>query len=602
MTVMHHPLPSPEYTGDSDSDSDIIHELERKRRQLDEEVARFRAQKDKEFRDFEAELKARRRQKRAQQHSQRNNASNYYEFTKNSPSATPPTASMLSGCEKKIKSHNNHHGYRQSEPMKLIKSTVGSKVTPPTICLDKLNIKGESILQSHANALPTPTTPTLLASMPSIGRKDALTSTEEKYTSSDSASIHSEPPRDKPPLSPGEKSQEQTFAGLFAPAFLPLLDARNDRNQIDRPIEGTQTEPASPIEQSLTIDSVSMQSCSLPTESLMSESLQVPNTRRAYTSPIVNRGTLPPIIRNINGRKRVSGKRKHVTFQLADRAIVEPSSSYEEGLSPNDISSDRTASNNSTPSISSREHSESPQRPPIQRRNTPRDPFGRGKRDYTPISTPECEVGMSMGDLLLGDDDESQAVEEHKAAKEEDGYFSPRHGSHSPAFPSPSKTTSFDTANPNSYGGKRATSSSSHSPSRKTACENASGPHKPGYGYTPKSPRFSPLTSPTPRPSQMQSLYPGHLEEDFLSTNNNVCFFELDEELDSPTAGIPRPDQPEDKEDDVEPSAKDGKKSQDRDYRHGYGAPDEIQTGTSVPINIVRPGSLSNSWVGTFGH
>jgi len=35
-----------------------------------------------------------------------------------------------------------------------------------------------------------------------------------------------------------------------------------------------------------------------------------------------------------------------------------------------------------------------------------------------------------------------------------------------------------------------------------------------------------------------------------------------------------------------------------------YGRPGESQMrlGTSVPIDIVRPGSISNSWVGTFGH
>lgn len=82
-----------------------------------------------------------------------------------------------------------------------------------------------------------------------------------------------------------------------------------------------------------------------------------------------------------------------------------------------------------------------------------------------------------------------------------------------------------------------------------------------------------------------------------MSSNSNVGFFELDEELSSPTAGIPTPDQPEHKEDELEPHPTKGKKKQ------GAGAfPDELQTGTSVPIDIVRPGSVSNSWVGTFGH
>ena len=42
----------------SDSESEIVAELDKKRRQLDEEIARFKSQKDKEFREFEKELRS----------------------------------------------------------------------------------------------------------------------------------------------------------------------------------------------------------------------------------------------------------------------------------------------------------------------------------------------------------------------------------------------------------------------------------------------------------------------------------------------------------------------------------------------------------------
>lgn len=316
--MVHHSLPSPEYTGDSDSDSDIIHELERKRKQLDEEVARFKAQKDKEFRDFESDLKSRRRQKRVQQY-QRNNASNFYEFTKNSPSATPPARSMLSECEKKARSPQRHHGHKQSEPMRLMKPNLGSKVTPPTICLDKMNIRGENLQKSHVSPLQTPPTPTALSTFASTTetvttQSHASPTTFEKQTSS-SASINSETPRNEPPFSPEETKHDQALAGLFAPAYLPLLDAANIRHQMERPIEGTQTEPASPAGHSMSIESLTFQASSLPTESSLAESFQVPVTKRAHTSPsTATHGTLAPITRDVNGRKGNNEKRKHITF------------------------------------------------------------------------------------------------------------------------------------------------------------------------------------------------------------------------------------------------------------------------------------------------
>ncbi|KAJ9651830.1 hypothetical protein H2198_008895 [Neophaeococcomyces mojaviensis] len=580
--VMHNSLPSPEYTGDSDSDSDIIKELEQKRRELDEEVARFRAQKDKEFRDFELELKSRRKQKRSQQQQgQRSNS--YYEFTKSSPSKTPPHNSMLSGCEKHARKNGTHHARQSSGSIQLMKPKAGLKVTTPTISLDPTNIRGETIPQSHA--LHTPPTPTTIFS-----------TTSEKATNSIDQPSH----REKPPVSSG-KPYGDAFAGIFVPVYLPLLDSINDRRT--RPLEGTQTEPASPTDR-LTSESMPVQASSLPTESSISEGFHIITNKRAYTSPsIVNRTTLPPIIRNVNGRKRSSGKRKHVTFQLADRAIVAPSSSYKQGSSPEIDDKDSTDSLRSTTP-----EKEAPQ-PAASRPSTSLDPFGRRKRNIKPDETSPDEIGMGMGDLLLSGDGEAEfsSPKSNNTARRpsadeepEEGYFSPKHGitsMHSilsktltPESPSPENPDSFNRVDDNAYIHRRR----DQIKQRRAERRNSRNP--------PLSP--SPLRASTPITSLVQPTssrhlsYPGSLANSIDATTN-VGFFELDEELASPDAGAPRPYGTAAGE---EVEAATSKSSRRRKEDRGFSG--DMVTGTSVPIDIVKPGmtSVSNSWIGTFGH
>lgn len=91
-------------------------------------------------------------------------------------------------------------------------------------------------------------------------------------------------------------------------------------------------------------------------------------------------------------------------------------------------------------------------------------------------------------------------------------------------------------------------------------------------------------------------MYPGALEDDMLSNNNNIGFFELDEELRYPTAGVPRPETPDHKDDNLE--LKTNKKTSESGHDHS----NEVQMGSSVPIDIVRTPSVTGSWVGTFGH
>lgn len=623
-------LPSPDYTGDSDSESEIAQELTQKRRQLDEEVARFQAQKDKEFRDYELELKARRRQRKVQQHFLRNNNSYYHDFTKNSPSATPPASSisMLTGFEEKIQGPSSSHNVRQSEPIRLMKSSAGSKVTTPTICLDKISIIGENVPQPHLTHLGTPPTPTSTVSQ--------IASRASPTVHARSASKERVSPQNKSPKIP-EDRHEDNSTQMFSSPYLPLLESRHDR---PGPIEGTQTEPASPTGHSMDIEAVPVTSSSLPTESSMSNEFNVPATKRAYTSPsTLNRKTLPPIIRNVNGRKRAGGKRKHVTFQLADRAIVEPSSSYEEGPSPDpDEESERRGSSESDLSQSVMDNnSVEAARPPIARKLTPLDPFGRRKRNIVPEDTPESEVGMNMGDLLFGTDKDLHqisppivtttnsynrrtSVQEKNGTDESeaDGYFSPRHNIFSPTSPSPEKSATFDSVDDNAYMNKqkskivhqRTERKHSRSPSlspavsRQTSFDGGSSANT--IKQTTKkleSPHFSPRHSPghSPRPQfqppRLMQSNPGFIEDDLLRGTNNMGFFELDEELDGPSRPVGHFI-----EDDKEETA--AIENRSKKGRHAHNVPEEILTGTSVPINIVRPGtsSVSNSWIGTFGH
>lgn len=573
--VNNHSLPSPDYTGDSDSDSEVAKELEQKRREIDEEIAHFKALKDKEFREFEHDLKSRRRQRRAQQHGFRNDGINYYEFIKNSPSATPPSTSVLSACEKK---HRSPSG--QLQPIRLIKANASPKVTPPTICLDKMNVSKDyqpAGDMDHMQIQPP------AALIPASARK-AYKQRYASPSSTSSASVHSEarvkaPVLSAPPVNP--TTSEVHARGMAVPNYLPLLDGGYDNNRSQ--VDGISTEPASPAEPSI-MSVITAQSSSLPTESSLSESFQIPQTKRAYTSPTstLNRAKLPPIIRNVNGRKHKSGKRKHVTFQLADRAIVEPSSSYEEGPSPDvDDESDARSSNDSlqTPTPNHEISNESP-RPKFQRKSTPLDPFGRRRPTLKPLATPEEEVGMNMGDLLLSDRDDDDDFVGSVGEVDED-YFSPRHSNESPV-----RHASEQSWTPMNSPPKQRHSSLDLSSLLISEQQKQLSPRP----YL--SPSFSPHHSPGMRPAR----YPGMLGDDSVRGKGNVGFFELDEELFVDGDSEPKVDASNPLDDELEA----GQKRRTRDEN----PEEEIKTGSSLPISIVRPGtsSVSNSWVGTFGH
>lgn len=308
--VSRNALPSPDNT--SDSESEIIDILEQKRRQLDEEIAKFKAAKDREFRDFEKELRSRRRSRASCETSP----------TKSSGSLTT-NASVLSLLGSVQNSPAN--GWAGRKHKRSSGDGVGDKITKsmplskPTLSLDKLNINGETLPPAHS--LGTPPTPSFLP-------KRSLSN----------GSATSTPPRaqagnKQQPPTPGT-DRTDAFAGVFTPVYLPLLDSR------DRPPLLTSPQPLTPKdeeEKRLQLDAESKKeaerqqakfqsSQSLPQQPV---SPTVLATKRTRSDPQIPSNSLPSALRTSSG----SHKKKHVTFQLSDSKVVEPSSSYEESPS-----------------------------------------------------------------------------------------------------------------------------------------------------------------------------------------------------------------------------------------------------------------------------
>ena len=141
----------------------------------------------------------------------------------------------------------------------------------PTVSLDKLTINGT-------------TTPPLIGTPPLA-----------RALSRSPSNLSATPPRKSAGKSPTPDDRDADFRGLFTPSYLPLLESR-ERG----PTQQRRTAP--------------------------------PQPKRALSSPSTSSSSLPSALRTASGTP--ARKRKHVTFQLADTAIVEPSSSHGELPSP----------------------------------------------------------------------------------------------------------------------------------------------------------------------------------------------------------------------------------------------------------------------------
>lgn len=261
INVARSSLPSPARDESSDSESEILAELDAKRRELDDEVASFRAQKEKEFRFFERELRAKRNPSRA-----RPKQAQAIKGT----SAISAVSNLFVG--KQGRPNGVSKGKNVSDDVPSSRSRPGALPSKPTVGVDKLNINGT-------------TTP------PAVGTPPLTRSLSRSPTH-----LSITPPRKGAGKLLHKRDEEKSgFPGLFTPTYLPLLEAR----------------PAS----------------SLPPAPVVS-----PQPKRALTVPARPSTSLPSALRTASGS--AIRKRKHVTFQLGDTTIVEPSSSYEELPSP----------------------------------------------------------------------------------------------------------------------------------------------------------------------------------------------------------------------------------------------------------------------------
>ncbi|EXJ89328.1 hypothetical protein A1O3_02395 [Capronia epimyces CBS 606.96] len=362
--------PSPDNT--SDSESDILDVLDRKRRQLDEEITRFKAAKDREFREFEKELRLNRKKSRG--------AHKDSEFcpSSKSPSSSSTGATVLTLLSSSQNGPANglvgHKPIRAGDAVgdKILRSAPLSK---PTLSLDKLNVAGETL--PRVNGLATPPTASSL--------------TRTNLRSPSPASTNTTPPRSQteryPPPPTPTSDRTDSFAGVFTPAYLPLLESR-DRPPFARSAK-PMTSPEEEKERLRHLDTGSPKEAE--TQKLRLESSQslppdaispsiVATTKRTKSAGQLPSTSLPSALRSSKSGAR-KGKRVH--FQLADFTVVEPSSSYEENSSPG-LSPEKQEISDRAARIGEQEHSHSKQSTVGSRRKgSPKHlqlPSGREKR------------------------------------------------------------------------------------------------------------------------------------------------------------------------------------------------------------------------------
>jgi hypothetical protein len=279
-----------------DSDSEVALLLDQKRREIEQEVALFKASKDQQFRDFEKSLlKSKHRRKRnGQPKKSASEASD--------GAANPGALSLLAGVPRATSRAVDGEAAEQVPERLAVKSAPSSK---PTISLDRSNIKGQT------------TPPTGESPRPSekLVRQISRSPDNRGTGSGADASVGRDYKADEC-REPTDNSND-SFAGVFTPSYLPLLESQQDQ----RPTNGQSPE-------------IRLQRHNSFSHSQSSSEMFSPVSRsqRSQTAPILPSTSLPSALRTASGT--AIRKRKHVTFQLADSAIVEPSSSYEEMPSP----------------------------------------------------------------------------------------------------------------------------------------------------------------------------------------------------------------------------------------------------------------------------
>jgi hypothetical protein len=304
------PSPAHEDYSASESESETIAELDRKRRQLDEEIVQFKTQKEKEFHDFEQDLRKKRKRKRSPANGD----------NRSHTARTPPTdSSVLSLLGSGSRPQANGHPLKQNQ-----QHASGPKPSRPTLSVEKLTIAGTNAPPAAAEDPPSVLSRSLTATATSHS-----THNEKAPIQSPAAKTHdnSQP---EPPPTPIARDHNDPFAGVFTPSYLPLLDSRssitNSTTKIQQPALQSSADPSPQTPQA------GSEASSLPSSPI---SPRIPSpAKRSYTAPILPSTSLPSALRVASTDSSSTKKRKHVTFRLADSAVVEPSSSYEEISSP----------------------------------------------------------------------------------------------------------------------------------------------------------------------------------------------------------------------------------------------------------------------------
>ena len=291
-------LPSPNKTID-DSDSEMSILLDQKRKQLDEEIAQFKAVKDKEFQEFEKSLR-KQRQKRRREHRGKTDESSSTE-----PGSKPGALSLLAGASKEDAEINGNatHFTKDSQKTDGEKPAKRAPSSKPTISLVRRNIKGETTPPGPGSPLPTDHLSKQISRSPP---NQNLAHTPPKGRSSKGLT--------SPP--PGKEGHD-SFAGVFTPSYLPLLESKANEDVLKSQIPGIKLQRHNSFSNSQT------------SSELISP---VARSHRSQTAPTFPSTSLPSALRTASGT--AVRRRKHVTFKLADSVVVDPSSSYEEMPSP----------------------------------------------------------------------------------------------------------------------------------------------------------------------------------------------------------------------------------------------------------------------------
>jgi hypothetical protein len=282
----------------SDSDLNLAELLVRKRQQIDQEIADFKAGKEKEFQEFERSLRKQRQRRK------RSTAS-----TSTTQKDSRPGALSLLALPNKHGVQANGHIRRHSQGDNDGSPRPNAPLSKPTTGLETTSIRGHTLPASTflVGSPPSPRSPS---------RSFRITSQRPPTPGVKKGTMDFLALPEKGPMTPPTPDAHDAFAGVFTPAFLPLLDSK--------PATATSSSVATPT-------LIAHESSSLPGSASISVS-PLQRAVRSKTAPVLPSTSLPSALRTASGT--AVRKRKHVTFQLADSAIVEPSSSYEEMPSP----------------------------------------------------------------------------------------------------------------------------------------------------------------------------------------------------------------------------------------------------------------------------